>query len=72
MINQKERLAILENFLWRLNFHRAISMNEQAIFEMLRMSDDWVGAHSTKNGEYSEAQVKKNIDAAYEKLRTLP
>jgi len=72
MINQKEKLEILEKFFWRLNFHRTISQNEPAVMKMLKMVDEWVEAHSDKNGERTDAEIKKNVQAAYEKLKTLP
>ena len=72
MINQKEKLEIMEKFFWRLNFHRSVSMNEHKIFEMLALTDKWVDAHSDHNGERSERDVKANVQAAYEMLKTLP
>ena len=71
-MKQADKLAILEGFLWRLNFHRAVSMNEQKVFAMLKMADEWVGAHSSGNGERSTKDVDKNVNAAYEKLKVLP
>ena len=72
MLNQKERLETLEKFFWRLNFHRTVSMREDKVHEMLKMADAWVAAHSDHNGERSDAEVKKNVQAAYVKLQTLP
>ena len=72
MINQKERLEILEKFFWRLNFHRVVTMREDKVFEMLKMVDAWVNAHSDHNGERSEKDVKRNVQDAYEKLKQLP
>lgn len=72
MINQKERLEILENFVQRLHFHRTITQNESAVFALLKMADAWTEAHSTHNGERSDKDIKANIQAAYEKLKTLP
>lgn len=71
-MNQKDKLLTLERFMWRLNFHRAVSMNEAKVLAMLKMADEWVGAHSTSNGELPDSSVKKNIDAAYERLKSLP
>ena len=72
MINQKEKLQILAAFMWRLNFHRTVTMRQDKVLEMLKMSDVWVGAHSDCNGERSEKDIKANVQAAYEKLKTLP
>lgn len=72
MITQKERLEILEKFMWRMNYHRTVTMNEKLVFAMLALADMWVYAHGDKNGELSEKEIKKNIDDAYEKLKTLP
>jgi hypothetical protein len=72
MINQKEKLQLLEKLMWRINFHRSISMNEKSVFACLALIDKWVGAHSDGNGERSEKDQKANIQAAYEALRNLP
>lgn len=71
-MKQGERLKVLENFFWRLNLHRSLTMREDKVLEMLKMSDMWVNAHSDNNGERSSADIKKNIDAAYEALKLLP
>jgi len=71
-MTQKERLATMEQFFWRLNFHRTVTMNEKAVFKMLEMADRWVGAHSDGNGERSEKDISKNVDKAYEDLKVLP
>lgn len=72
MINQKEKLEILEKFMWRLNFHRTVTMNEKSIFAMLKLADGFVEAHSDGNGERSDKDIKANVQVAYEKLKTLP
>lgn len=72
MISQKEKLSIMEKFFWRMNFHRAVTMNEAAVIKMLSLMDMWVNAHSDGNGERSERDQKININAAYEALKNLP
>ena len=72
MMNQKERLETLEKFLWRLNFHRTVTMREDKVHEMLRMADAWVASHGDHNGERPEKDVKRNVQAAYERLTQLP
>ena len=72
MMNQKERLETMEAFFWRMNLHRTLTMREDKVFEMLKMMDAWVSAHSDGNGERSDKDVKKNINAAYEALKVLP
>ena len=72
MINQKEKLEIMEKFFWRLNYHRTHTMNEKSILTMLQMMDRWVNAHSDHNGERPQKDVKANVQAAYEMLKTLP
>lgn len=72
MLNQKERLEIMEKFFWRMNFHRTHTMNEKAVIQMLQMMDMWVNAHSDRNGERSEQDIKRNVQKAYEALKTLP
>ena len=72
MMNQKERLETMEAFFWRMNLHRTLTLREDKVKEMLRMMDAWVAAHSTHNGERSDKEIKKNVQAAYEKLKQLP
>jgi len=71
-ISDKEKVKILDDFLFRLHFHRYVSMNEQKVLAMLTISDAYVNAHSNHNGELSDAEVQANINAQLEKMRTLP
>lgn len=65
----KEKVAVYEHFLHRINFHRTITMNEKAIFKLLSMADDWSTAHG---GEFSSKEQEERINRAFENLRALP
>jgi hypothetical protein len=68
----KEKLDVYEQFFFRLNFHRTVTMNEKAVFALLRLSDGWCEAHSTANGERGDKEVEENVNQAFEKLKHLP
>ena len=72
MMNQKERLETMEQFFWRLQLHRTLTMREDKVLAMLKMVDSWVEAHSNKNGERSDKEIKQNVAKAYENLKILP
>lgn len=69
-LSTKEKLEIYENFFFRLHFHRFVSMNEKKVLEMLVISDNFVNAHGTH--ERTDKDVENNINAAIERMRTLP
>ncbi|WP_407305807.1 hypothetical protein [Acinetobacter sp.] len=71
-ISAKEKAEILENFFFRLHFHRYVSMNDKKILAMLALSDAYVEAHNNRAGEISDEQVQMNIVAALEKMKDLP
>ena len=71
-ISDKEKVKILDDFLFRLHFHRYVSMDEKKVLAMLTISDAYVNAHSNHNGERTDTEVQANINAALEKMRTLP
>jgi hypothetical protein len=68
----KEKVEVYEKFLFRLNFHRTITMNEKGVFALLKLADGWCDAHSTGNGEKPDKQIQENVNHAFEKLKKLP
>ena len=64
----KEKVQVYEDFLHRLNFHRSITMNEQAVKTMLELVDAWSAAHRADVPAVMEARISQ----AFDKLKALP
>jgi hypothetical protein len=72
-MTQKEKFELVEQFLYRLNFHRTVSMNEKKVDALLELADKWVMANvGTGSKVRTEKEIKKNSDDAYELFRNLP
>lgn len=71
-VSQKEKLEIFEAFFQRLHFHRYLTMDEKKVMAMLALSDGYINAHSSHNGERNDLEVQNNINAALDRMRHLP
>ena len=71
-VSQKEKLEIFEAFFQRLHFHRYLTMDEKKVMAMLALSDNYINAHSSHNGERNDLEVQNNINAALDRMRHLP
>lgn len=71
-LSANEKLEIFHNFFFRLNFHRYVSCNEQKVHAMLAIADNYVNAHSVKQGVTSQKESEAAIKLALEKMRDLP
>lgn len=67
--SMKEKVEVYEKFLFRLNFHRTITLNEERVKALLALADEWVTAHG---GERTSKEIDENINHAFEKLKNLP
>lgn len=61
----EEEVLAWRHLAWHIDMHRTITMNEKKVIEALNRITDWVAAHSDANGERPEAEVDKNVSAAF-------
>jgi len=61
----KEELEAHRRLLFDINFHRCVTMNHAAVMKLMSHIDSYVGAHSDHNGERPEAEIKRNVNAAF-------
>ncbi len=69
--NQKEKIAMYESFLHRINMF-IISGNHGGIAELVGNADSWSYSHRISNGELSDKQQQKLINNAFWKLCDTP
>lgn len=61
----KEYEDAMQRLLFQINLHRSITMNQDRVVECLQRIDAYVAAHADGNGERSDAEVQRNINAAF-------
>ena len=64
----KEKVAVYEALLYEIDLHTTVTMNDEAIREIIRRINRWSYAHRSGNGEKSEAQQQQEIDSCFWKL----
>jgi len=67
----EEKVEMYENFLHKINMC-CVSMNNNAIKELVENADIWSYNHRRGNGELSEEEQQKLIDSAFWKLCDTP
>lgn len=67
----EEKLEMYENFLHKINMC-CVSMNNNAIKELVENADIWSYNHRRGNGELSDEEQQKLIDSAFWKLCDTP
>lgn len=55
----------LRSFAFRVNFHRTMSMDNQAVLNDLADLDAYVQAHSSHNGEYPQKYIDARVNEAF-------
>ena len=67
----EEKVEMYENFLHKINMC-CVSMNNNAIKELVENADIWSYNHRRGNGELSDEEQQKLIDSAFWKLCDTP
>jgi hypothetical protein len=67
----KQKVEMYEAFLHKINLC-IVSGNHKGIAELVQNADNWSYAHRVGNGELSDKQQQKIIDAAFRKLLDTP
>ena len=67
----EEKIEMYENFLHKINMC-CVSMNNNAIKELVENADIWSYNHRRGNGELSDDEQQKLIDGAFWKLCDTP
>lgn len=62
---QKEKIAVYEQLLHDLQFHREVTMNHQAVVALLDKIGKWSYSHRRGNGEYDEKAQQQLVDTAF-------
>ena len=60
-MTQKEKIAIYERLLHNIQLHREVTMNGQAVKELLDRICDWSYSHRSGNGELSESEQRSRV-----------
>lgn len=61
----KKELEILHSLLHTIHFYNSVVKREEKIEEVLTLIDKWSTAHRLFIGDYSEAEIKHEIDRAF-------
>ena len=64
----KQKVVTYEKFLHMLQLNAEVAMNPINVGKLIERACSWSYAHRRGNGELSEKQQQKLIDAAFEKL----
>lgn len=65
-MNNKERLALYRNMFHALHTASEVTMDPKRTMKLIHLISNWSHAH---RGEYTFAEIKKNIDAAEAKMQ---
>lgn len=65
---QKEKIAVYEQLLHDIQFHRDVTLNDRAVSDLLEKIGNWSYSHRRGNGEYNEREQQAIVDAAFWKL----
>ena len=69
--NQKEKIAMYESFLHKINSF-IVSCNNDGIKELVENADNWSYSFRISNGELSDREQQKLINNAFWKLLDTP
>ena len=64
---QRDKIAMYEAFLHKINMYVTCSNNE-GIRKLIKRADNWSYAHRCGNGEYTDKEQQMIIDTAFWKL----
>lgn len=61
----KEKIAVYEQLLHDIQFHREVTMDNGAVIKLLDKIAAWSYSHRKGNGEYNEKEQQQIIDNAF-------
>lgn len=67
--NLEEKVRVYEALLHDLQLHSEVTLNHNAVVEILKNVCSWSYAHRSGNGELSDEEIQERIDNAFEKLK---
>lgn len=70
-MRHRARTDILERAIHQLTFAREVSMDANRVRALLDALGAWSRAHSDRNGERSEAAIRKAVDGATTRLEAV-
>jgi hypothetical protein len=63
--HKDEEIAAWRALAWKINLHRAITMDQAAILACLKRIDGYVMSHGDANGTRSDPEVNQNVWRAF-------
>jgi hypothetical protein len=64
----KEKVRVYEQFLHLLQMHAEVTLNGEMMRRLISNACRWSYAHRCGNGELSDEDQQKLVDAAFERL----
>ncbi len=64
----REKVKVYEDLLHRIQLNREVTMDGEKVAMLLDRIGNWSYAHRQGNGEFSEREQRRLIDAAFWKL----
>lgn len=68
MPTMRQKIEKYEHFLHQLNMAASITMDKDRVAELIDQACRWSYAHRIGNGELTDAQQQRIVNAAFDKL----
>lgn len=69
MKTDKEKVEVYESLLHRIQMHSSVTMNADALGELISLINSWSYAHRQGNGELSCEDQQGLIDRAFNRIK---